>query len=182
MQQRQPCDRRVLQLLQPRVLCVLALAVGLRSGATLPDFADAGSSSSHGGGGGGGGDVGAPPPRRNDDDVVLVPWLSQPTPALVTRNFTGVVPSTGRSYSVYVAYQQDASRLSIELPPNGCAHRRTVSDAAALFGCEFATNAGYFLFNGSCHFNLIVNSSTVVSVVLRLHEVNCLCARNGCGA
>jgi N-acetylglucosamine-1-phosphodiester alpha-N-acetylglucosaminidase len=96
------------------------------------------------------------------DDVVLTQWPTAPFAPLATRSWAGQTPKTGRNYTAHIGVVQDASLFSIELPHNGCATRTNTSVAAAMFGCQLATNGGFFSFSGACEGDAIVNGSVVI--------------------
>eukprot|EP00750_Incisomonas_marina_P033479 INCI9878.1.p1 GENE.INCI9878.1~~INCI9878.1.p1 ORF type:complete len:366 (-),score=60.92 INCI9878.1:376-1473(-) len=106
------------------IMRVFALATAVLSGSTVTA---SGSSSS--------------------SPVSTMPW---PVPSRVPLNVSmgyGTVTSTGTRFSWYAALLDDLSRFSIRLPAaGGCAVRAETTATAADFGCEVATNAGFFQF------------------------------------
>ena len=55
----------------------------------------------------------------------------------------------------------DATRFSFELPANGCVVRNNVTTSAKMFGCQVATNAGFFSFKGACEGDTVINGRTI---------------------
>lgn len=98
----------------------------------------------------------------DSDDVEITPFRSAPFADLNATSYSGIVHSTGRRYTAHLGVVQDAARFTIELPPNGCAVRHNVSEGAALYNCELATNGGFFAFTPpACLNNLVINSSVL---------------------
>jgi hypothetical protein len=97
------------------------------------------------------------------DDVVYVRQRSAPFAPLNTTAWNGTVPFTGRSFRAYAGVLQNADLFSIELAANGCQNHANTSVTAKQFGCQLATNAGFFDFTPpACDGNLIVNGTTVI--------------------
>jgi len=96
---------------------------------------------------------------RWTDDVVALPFPPGPYAPLNATSWSGIVHSTGRSYTGHLGVSHDASLFSVELPPNGCQEHRAVSTVVAELGCELATNGGFFQFTPpACQFNLIADN------------------------
>ena len=84
------------------------------------------------------------------NDVEVVPWkspkprgpgganpntnheqsLKEAVPTLQTRKWSSKVPSTGRTYSAYMAWTDDGSLFSFVMPENGCVTRNPPSNTA----------------------------------------------------
>jgi exopolysaccharide biosynthesis protein len=60
-----------------------------------------------------------------------------------------------------MAITQDADLFSFELPNNGCYTRHNTSVSARMFGCQAATNAGFFSFKGGCVGDVVINNTVV---------------------
>lgn len=88
-----------------------------------------------------------PPPSGPGSDYVLVDGPSPPFAPLAARSWNGTARSTGRRYTAYAVTQEDYSLFSFQLPPNGCSKHTAPSKSAPLFGCTYATNAGFFAFD-----------------------------------
>jgi N-acetylglucosamine-1-phosphodiester alpha-N-acetylglucosaminidase len=102
------------------------------------------------------------PPRAEagGDDVVLSPWPSAPFRPLSTLSWNGTTIEN-RPYSAHMGVSNDASLFSFELLAGGCVTRHNVSQSAPAFGCELATNGGFFSFDGACEGDTIVNGTVV---------------------
>jgi len=85
---------------------------------------------------------------------------SSPLPLNATT-WSGVVHSTGRKFTGHVGVIQQVPKLAVEVTRDGCTNHQPVSHTASVFGCQLATNAGFFDFTPpSCEGNLIVNGTT----------------------
>ena len=103
-----------------------------------------------------------PPPASGGSDYVFSAWPAPPFAPLSVRAWNGTVASTGRRYSAYSATLQDVSKFSFELPPNGCAVHTPPSKSSVLFGCEVATNAGFFTFTPpTCEGNTLLDGAAL---------------------
>lgn len=102
--------------------------------------------------------------RVGDDDVEVSPYRAAPFAPLNATSYSGTVPSTGRPFTAHLGVVQNADLFSIEIIPGGCANHAATSVQAAFFGCQLATNGGYFAFTPpACEYNLIVNHTVVAS-------------------
>lgn len=95
-------------------------------------------------------------------DVVVVPWPTTAVPLNATT-FSGVAPKTGRHYTGHLGIVGSPAAVSVELPPDGCVNHLPVSESARRFGCQLASNAGFFDFppHAACEGNLIINKTVV---------------------
>ena len=107
------------------------------------------------------------------NDVDILPWISPIPPGpglrnplnlqqdtnsnLKTKRWSSKTPSTYRPFTAYLASTDDSSLFSFVMPQNGCSKRNTPSDTAKIFGCQVATNGGFFNFAGSCEGNSIID-------------------------
>lgn len=95
------------------------------------------------------------------DAYSLLPWRSSPFTPLQMLTWNGTAPKTGRPYTGHYAIIQDQSLFRFELPTNGCVTRTNVTVSSKEFGCEAATNGGFFSFSGACEGNTVINSTVV---------------------
>jgi hypothetical protein len=95
------------------------------------------------------------------DDFEALPWKAGPFKPLETVHWSGKVASTGKPFSAYMATTQDNSLFSFVLPEKGCQIRHETSATAKMFGCQAATNAGYFNFSGWCTANTIIDGQVL---------------------
>ena len=95
------------------------------------------------------------------DSYVILPWRTSPFQPLKMYTWNGTAPKTGRNYTGHYGIIQDQSLFRFELPSGGCVNRTNVTVSSKMFGCEVATNGGFFSFSGSCEGNTVINSTVV---------------------
>lgn len=95
------------------------------------------------------------------NDYELIPFRSAPFQPLKTKSWSSVVKSTGRNYTAYMGIVEDASLFEFALPPGGCFTRHNTSTTAEMFGCQMATNGGFFSFSGGCVGDVVINNTVV---------------------
>ncbi|KAL5457527.1 hypothetical protein EMCRGX_G034797 [Ephydatia muelleri] len=99
-----------------------------------------------------------------NDDYETVKFSPNQSPGFAYYTVNGSVPSTGRPYTVHVAYLATGlpASFSIQLPTDGCCHVSHTSDTAKAHNCLYATNGGFFNEDtGCCIGNLIVDGNVV---------------------
>lgn len=99
------------------------------------------------------------PVRSNDMSIIAFPE-AQPELSLKYRKVQGTV--LGRSYTAHVAVLGDPRYFGVEPQPGGCTSTRVATSVGARhYGCEYATNGGYFSYTAGegCIGGVVVNGT-----------------------
>lgn len=80
-------------------------------------------------------------------DVDVIPGATPESGEVDHRVVAGTVPSTGRSFTGYLAVASDYRWFSVQTPAGGCSSQRAKTSVTASHdGCVYATNGGFFSF------------------------------------
>jgi len=101
-------------------------------------------------------------PAAAADDWAAVPLRAGAHLPLNATQWRGRFRTTQRAYNASLAVF-DARDWSVALPPDGCAAHAATSASAALRGCAYATNAGFFDFppHAACEGNLALHGQVL---------------------
>lgn len=96
------------------------------------------------------------------EGIVVVPPPPSPQAHLKVRSWTGETSVTHRSFTAYVAVVEATRTFGFALWEDGCHVYRNASQTAALSGCTYATNGGFFQLPGSdCIGNIIIDGKVL---------------------